>query len=435
MRSRIHTLTFLVLLAAWSAAWGVERFPPPEFTETGHQLPQDQYPRPAAAVTQYVDVVVLFVSLVLATFLALKLRSRNWVFALMIACLVYFGFWRQGCVCPIGAIQNITVAFFDGAYSVPLPVLAFFLLPLVFTLFFGRSFCAAVCPLGAIQDVVVVYPVRVPAWLSHALRLLAYAYLGGAVVFAATGAAFLICRYDPFVGFFRLSGSLGMLLFGGAMLALGLFVGRPYCRFLCPYGVVLAWLSRASSRRVTITPEQCVRCRLCEDACPFGAIQKPVEPPTPAERAAGRRRLAWLLGLLPLLVIVGFAAGGALGTPFSKLHIIVKTAERVRAEEMGEVAGTTDESDAFRESGVPGEELYATARLLRARFALGGQLFGAWVGLVVGGMLIYLSVRRRREDYEADRGTCLACGRCYDYCPVELRRRKAEPKSQIPDSR
>jgi ferredoxin len=38
--------------------------------------------------------------------------------------------------------------------------------------------------------------------------------------------------------------------------------------------------------------------------------------------------------------------------------------------------------------------------------------------------LISLSVFRRRTDYEADRATCLACGRCFPYCPVEHERRK-----------
>ncbi|MBM4039982.1 MAG: 4Fe-4S binding protein [Planctomycetes bacterium] len=424
MRARSFILVAL-LVSACGAALGVEqRFPPPEFTETQHQLPCEQYPQPVPSTVQNMDVWVLVVALCLATWLALGLRSRNAVFALMVACLVYFGFWRQGCVCPIGAIQNVTLALADAKYAIPAAVLAFFALPLVFTLLFGRSFCAAVCPLGGIQDAVVVYPVRVPQWLEGGLRVLAYAYLGGAVIFAAVAPVFLICRYDPFVGFFRLSGSLGMLLFGGGLLAVGMFIGRPYCRFLCPYGVLLGWLSRLSGRRVTITPDACVRCRLCEDSCPFGAIRKPVEPPTPAERVAGRRRLAWLLGLVPVLAAVGFVAGGALGTPFSKLHPEVTRAERVRAEELGEVKGTTDASDAFYESGRTTDALYGEARRLRGRLALGGRLFGAWMGLVVGGMLIHLTLRRRRDDYEADRGTCIACGRCYDYCPVELRRRK-----------
>ena len=124
-------------------------------------------------------------------------RRRLYVFLLMLCSLIYFGFYRKGCVCAIGAIQNVSLGFFDASYAIPLSVLAFFLLPLVFTLFFGRVFCGGVCPLGAIQDLFLIKPIPVPFWLRQALSLLAYLYLGAAVLFAAMGSAFIICEYDP----------------------------------------------------------------------------------------------------------------------------------------------------------------------------------------------------------------------------------------------
>jgi len=416
-------LALAVLLAAGGPALAIERFPPPDF-ESGHKLPTTQYPAPHAVAWEYVDVAALAVALALASALALRVRSRRALFVLMLASLAYFGFWRKGCVCPIGAIQNVTLALADPGYRVPLVVVAFFALPLGFTLVFGRSFCAAVCPLGALQDAVLVRPVRVPAWLEQGLRVLPYVYLGAAVLFAATGSAFVICQYDPFVAIFRLSGSLGMVLLGAAFLLVGLVVGRPYCRFLCPYGVLLGWLSRVSKWRVTITPAECVHCRLCEDACPFGAIQTPTEAPTTDERAEGRRRVGRLLVLLPVLVAVGGVVGWWLGPPMSRMHATVRLAERVWLEEEGKVEGDTDESQAFRRTGRPSEELYAKALGLRGRFAVGGAALGAWVGLVVGVKLLALSIRRTRADYEADRSTCLACGRCFAYCPVERDRLK-----------
>jgi len=69
--------------------------------------------------------------------------------------------------------------------------------------------------------------------------------------------------------------------------------------------------------------------------------------------------------------------------------------------------------------------------MLRDRFALGGALLGGFLGFVVGGKLIALSVRRRRTDYEADPAGCLACGRCYRYCPKEHERLKLK-KERIP---
>jgi len=411
---------FLAIMC--SGALGVERFPPPDFDESGHQLPITTTPNPRADVYEYLDVVVLITALAIASYLALRDRSRRRIFVLMIFSLAYFGFWRKGCVCPIGAIQNVTVAIFDHSYAIPLAVLIFFLAPLLFTLFFGRGFCAAVCPIGAIQDAVLVRPAAIPLWLEHGLRLLAYLYLAAAVLFAATGSAFVICRYDPFVSFFRLSGNLNMVILGMCFLLIALFVGRPYCRFLCPYGVVLRWLSRVSRWRVTITPDECVRCRLCEESCPFGAIRSSTAPRRARNRTEGRTRLLAFLLLLPLFIAVGAWLGTGLAAPFSRMHATVRLAERIRLEEAGRVQGLTDASEAFRASGRPTSELYDEASAVMDRFVLATQLLGGFFGLIVGGKLIHLSIRRSRDSYEADPASCLACGRCFSYCPVERAR-------------
>ena len=115
----------------------------------------------------------------------------------------------------------------------------------------------------------------VPGWMETALRLGAWLYLALSVLYAATGSGLLICRYDPFIAFFRLSPNSLLWLLGLLFLAVGVFIGRPYCRFVCPYGLLLRQAGRLSRRHVTITPDECIHCRLCEDVCPFGAIDKP----------------------------------------------------------------------------------------------------------------------------------------------------------------
>ena len=324
-------LALCLVAAAPLPARSQELVPLPGFT-SGYEAPAPAEPRAAPLSDGYIDLALLVLALSLASYLAIRKRSRRGVLLVTIASLIYFGFVREGCVCPIGAIQNVTLALTDATYTIPLVVLGFFLLPLAFTLLFGRTFCAAVCPLGAIQDVVILRPLKVPTWLEHALGLGPYAILGATVLLVATGSEFLLCRYDPFVAFFRRSGDRNMLIFGACLLAAGMFLARPYCRYLCPYGAILRHLSRLSKWHVTITPTECVQCRLCEESCPFGAIQTPTPERRPP-RAHGRATLAAMLLLLPVLIALGAWGGSKLAGPLRQTNYTVRLAEIVRRQE------------------------------------------------------------------------------------------------------
>ena len=254
----------------------VEAAPSVEDIGEDYTLPVVQTHPPRAQWREVADVGVLAAALVLSTWIVLGRRSRGGLVLLSIGCLLYFGLYREGCVCPIGAIQNVVVALTDPKYAISYVVIAIFLLPLALAVLFGRVFCGGVCPLGTIQDLVLLRPLRVPRWLDWTLGWGKWAYLVLAIWFAARPAVdrdFIICRFDPFVGFFRFAGPTHMLLIGGGFLLLGLFIGRPYCRYLCPYGALLSLFSRLAWRGVTITPDKELDCGLCAESCPFGAVK------------------------------------------------------------------------------------------------------------------------------------------------------------------
>ena len=150
-------LSFLPTLHAQAIPYSrpVETAPQAEAIGGGYKTPAVQKPLPRDAVFQVLDVLLLAAAMGVSVWLVLKRRSRKWAVALTIGSLAYFGFYREGCVCPIGSIQNVAVALTDRTYAIPMVVTATFFLPLVVALFFGRAFCGGVCALGAIQELVV----------------------------------------------------------------------------------------------------------------------------------------------------------------------------------------------------------------------------------------------------------------------------------------
>jgi ferredoxin len=426
-----RALLFASLLVTLAAAAEL-RFPPPDF-ESGYKLPGTTTPAPRLLALQFLDVVVLVAALGVATWLVHRRRSRSGLVLLSLFSLVYFGFYREGCICAIGSLQNTALTIFDRSYAAPLSVLAFFLAPLVTALFFGRTFCAAVCPHGALQEFVLVKPLKVPMWLEHALGVVPFLFLGAGAILAATGCGFVICRYDPFVPLFRLSGSLSLLTLGAAFVAVGMFVGRPYCRFLCPYGALLRLASLAAKWPVRVSATRCIQCDFCEQTCPYGAVREPLPAGTPMESPAVERRRLWLLlAALPVLVAAGALVGSRLGPAAAQLHPTVALAELHLAnlKQPANYPPMTPEALALERAAADPEAVLAAARLVRQRVALAAWLFGGWAGLVVGLKLIFLSVRAPDTDYEPDRGACVACARCYPVCPIE--RRTARPTAAAP---
>jgi len=258
---------------------------PPDFGDA-YTFPTPSHPEPRADWLRGLDIGVLALGLGLAAWLVLKRRSRNGIALLGIGMIAYFGFFRRGCICAIGSIQNVGLGLADPGYTVSFVIIAIFFLPLIASLFFGRVFCGGVCPHGALQDLVLLKPIKVPRVLDRALGWLRYIYLALAVWFAVWGVSFtiggwsvdwgrrfIICEWDPFVGLFRLTGPSYMLALGAGFIILGMFVGRPYCRWLCPYGALLSITSRVAWKSVQITPDKELECGLCADSCPYGAIK------------------------------------------------------------------------------------------------------------------------------------------------------------------
>jgi len=412
----------LLVMFIWHAALYAQpqRFPRPEF-EGGYTFPTHQFLFQRAPMWEYMDVTVLIAALLLTAWMVLKKRSRQGLIWISVFSLAYFGFYRQGCICAIGSIQNLSLALFNNDYSIPLSALLFFTIPLIAALFFGRVFCAGVCPLGAIQELTGFRQVRVPKRVEAVLTAIPFVYLGLSVLFAATGSQFIICRYDPFVGFFRIDAPFTMVIFGALLLVVGIFVNRPYCRYLCPYGVLQNFFSRFSVKHLTITPAECRNCRLCESGCPYDVILQS-DPVT--DREIPEKPLKESIIYILMIPVLAAAFGVILYNMAPSLSVVnnnVKLAREIRLEKEAGIRAVSKAAVAFYESGKTEAELFGDEQQVIGRFRKGAPWVGIFLGLSLGIGFFIPTVRNVRYDYEPDRGRCVSCAKCFKYCPVKIK--------------
>lgn len=391
------------------------RFPKPDF-ESGYEYPDLQYAVPNEVLWDVLDVTMLVALLVAATWAVVKRRKPMiWI---SIVSVLYFGFLREGCVCSVGSIQNVALALVDGSYNMPWSVLAFFLLPIIFALLFGRVFCAGVCPMGALQELVNVKSDRISRPVAMVLGLLPWLYLIMTLLYALTRSRFLICQFDPFIGIFRLGGDVELLIFGVVLLIISVFTGRPFCRFLCPYGALLSIFSSLSLNKIEITKKRCVNCDLCHNSCPVDAIQPPYANTPQEERREGVKRLLGYMLFMPLLMLTGALLMRASAEGLSRAHKEVRLYDMVVEYEAQDAPETIPlEVEGFYIKGRTVEELAQSRDAVVAEYRTYATWAGALMGMVLAVALIRFSVKRRRETYQIDQSACVACGRCFEYCP------------------
>ena len=392
------------------------RFPKPDFT-SGYQYPDIEHGVRLEWLWNVVDILLLIALMGVVVWAAYKRRSRSVILGVSVVSVAWFGFFRSGCVCSVGSIQNVVLALTDSTYHLPWYVLCLFMIPLLAAILFGRVFCAGVCPLGALQELVNVKNFRLTRAVSAALSVIPWIYLAFAILYAATRSQFLICRFDPFVGIFRLGGDLGMIIFGVSLLLLSVFVGRPFCQFLCPYGALLSVFSSFSWKKLTITSKTCINCALCIKSCPVDAIHSPQTSKTKESRSAGVKRVILFAVLLPVFTLCGALLIGGQSEALCSAHKSVYLYNLIQEQQANPEMEMPLEVETFHALGGDIEALQAEVAEMQHKYVIYAHLAGALIGFVIGFKLLRLSVKRSRKTYEIDTARCSMCGRCFSYCP------------------
>ncbi|MEE4279227.1 MAG: 4Fe-4S binding protein [Halieaceae bacterium] len=221
---------------------------------------------------------------------ARPLAFRNFRIAFLAFTLFFIGFYAQGQLSVVN-IFAIQLALRDG-FKLDM----FLLDPVLFILWIytfaslfivGRGlFCGWLCPFGVMQSFV--------AWVAQKLRIRQWRvsprwhgrliYLKYAVLAVLMGLAFeslQLAEQGAEVEPFKTAVTLNFVrewpfvIYAVALLGLGLFINKFYCRYVCPLGAGLAVLGRFRIFSLIPRRSECGSpCQLCAVRCETAAIRK-----------------------------------------------------------------------------------------------------------------------------------------------------------------
>ncbi len=146
----------------------------------------------------------------------------------------------------------------------------------------SKLICGWACPFGALQELVYHIPIlkrlkkrKVPFVVSNTIRIALFAAML-LMLFGVVGGrkGFVIYHYmNPFnlFNFDIETISVGVTIVLAVVLSLGFY--RPFCQFICPFGLLSWFLEQVSIFRVKIDRDRCIECGACANACPLDAAK------------------------------------------------------------------------------------------------------------------------------------------------------------------
>ena len=244
-----------------------------------------------------VDIAVLLLGLVILTtgliaqkrMSAKDTRLRILRSAYLVFTVGFIGWYAQGQLSIInitGAIESLSSGG-DLSFLMNDPITVILWVFVAGTLLvWGRgTFCGWLCPFGALQELISLIAnsvglqqKRLRAALDRQLKWLKYGVLATILVsiFAAPSFARIAIEVEPFKTAISLyfDREWPCVLWALLCLALGVFVYRGYCRYICPLGAALASLNFLQRWSWIPRHKECgTPCQSCRYKCEYQAIE------------------------------------------------------------------------------------------------------------------------------------------------------------------
>jgi len=251
-----------------------------------------------SALARRIDLSILGVFLVVLSglllfrqrWLAVARRLRPFRLGILAFTLVFIGWWGQGQLSIVTVIGTLRAAvegtgFLFLLYD-PFSLLVWAAAILGFVLWGRGLFCGWLCPYGAMQEfadrfgrMLGIKRWQVPERADRLFKNFKYLLLALLIVTGFTAPVLndLLVEVEPFktaitVGFMR---EWWYVAYAVGWLVSGMLFFKPFCRYVCPLGAIMALGGFLRLRRWIPRRTDCGSpCQLCKVRCDYNAIEK-----------------------------------------------------------------------------------------------------------------------------------------------------------------
>jgi polyferredoxin len=217
----------------------------------------------------------VFCSIMLST--DVKLLSKKVKIFLYLITIFFAGFLLKGIPNVLVPVEFTLILVAErGDLIHHLHPIAIFFLIMSTSILVGRLFCGFACPIGALQELISTinfksdlkaqkenkFHFNISSQISNKVR---WIFTGGLFFLASFMGIAILRDFNPLSGF-----TLALLIPTISLLIVciaSIFLYRPWCRFLCPFGAGSSFFSKFATIAYKHTPD-CNDCGLCEKICP-----------------------------------------------------------------------------------------------------------------------------------------------------------------------
>jgi len=243
-----------------------------EFSSTGNEFSTKDIPVKSEKKIDYKQILEPIIIFLIIAFISLMIKYpwfRKTRGFFLLAGLLYLGFYRGACPCMISSFQNSVLGLLG--VSIRLESLLWFLLLIPGAYLFGKIWCGWLCHLGALQEFIFLSPKIKILTTNKAQKILKVIQISVFVLWITQliiTKTNIFCEYDPFkVAFNLISATATGYLLLVLLLISSVLIYRPFCRSICPVGLILGLTTYLPGARKLDKNSACINCKSCDKEC------------------------------------------------------------------------------------------------------------------------------------------------------------------------